>query len=80
MKTMILKTLPSTNPKVRTPMNHASSPRALVLVALFVGCFAFLPGVQGVCQEGCDSANFNAFLGDDALINNTIGSGNTALG
>ena len=80
MNTTILKIMPSTNAKVRTPMNHASSPRALVLVALFVGCFAFLPGAQAVCQEGCDSSLFNAFLGDDALINNTTGSGNTGIG
>jgi hypothetical protein len=80
MKTTILKTMPTTNPKVRTPMNHGSSPRALVLVTLFVAFFAFLPGAQAVCQEGCDSTNFNAFLGDDALISNTIGAGNTAIG
>jgi hypothetical protein len=80
MKTTILKTMPSNKPKVRTPVNHASPPRALVLVALMAACFAFLPGAQAVCQEGCDSTNFNAFLGDDALINNTTGSGNTAIG
>jgi len=71
--------MPSTNPKVRTPMNHKSSRRALVRVALFLGCFAFLPGAQADCLDGCDS-NFGTFQGDDALISNTIGAGNTALG
>src|SRR6266446_2967692 len=80
MKTTILKTMPSTNPKVRTPMNHASSPRALVLVALFVACFAFLPAAEAACQDGCNSSLFNTFQGDDALISNTTGAGNTALG
>ena len=61
-------------------MNYASSPRALVLVALFVGCFAFSPGAQAVCQDGCNNSLFNTFQGDDALIFNTTGAGNTALG
>jgi len=61
-------------------MNHASSPRALVLVALFVACFAFLPAAEAACQDGCNSSLFNTFQGDDALISNTTGAGNTALG
>ena len=61
-------------------MNHASSPRALVLVALFVACFAFLPAAEAACQDGCNSSLFNTFQGDDALISNTAGAGNTALG
>src|SRR5262249_55974063 len=43
-------------------------------------CFALSPTVQAVCQRGCDPSHFNAFLGDDALISNTTGAGNTALG
>jgi Chaperone of endosialidase len=61
-------------------MNHASPPRALVLVALFVACFALLPGAQAApcTQDGCDG--FSTFQGDGALLNNTIGAGNTAFG
>jgi len=52
--------------------------RSKILVAILpvLACFALLPGAQAVCQEGCDNSLFNAFLGDDALINNTTGSGN----
>jgi hypothetical protein len=49
--------------------------------ALFaLACFALSPQAQAVCQDGCDNSLFNAFQGEDALINNTTGSGNTALG
>src|SRR5262245_62064922 len=80
MKTTILKTMPSTNPKVRTQMNHASPPRALVLVALFVACFALSPQAQAVCEDGCNNGLFNTWQGDDALTNDTTGAGNTAFG
>jgi hypothetical protein len=46
---------------------------------VLVGCFAFLPGAQGQCLDGCD-CNFGTFQGDGALITNTIGSGSTAFG
>jgi hypothetical protein len=52
----------------------------LFLIPLLLACFALAPQAQAVCQEGCDSSLFNALLGDDALINNTTGAGNTALG
>src|SRR6266567_2060639 len=51
-----------------------------LLIPLALACFAFLPGAQAICNEGCDSSPFNAFLGDDALSSNTIGTGNTAIG
>ncbi len=54
--------------------------RAFFLIALALGCVAFSPQVRAVCQQGCDLANFNTFLGDDALNSNTTGSGNTAVG
>ena len=54
--------------------------RLALLIPLALACFAFLPGAQAICNEGCDSSLFNAFLGDDALISNTIGAGNTAIG
>jgi trimeric autotransporter adhesin len=50
------------------------------LVAVTLTCFALSPQARAVCQEGCDSSLFNAFLGNDALINNTTGAGNTAFG
>ena len=52
---------------------------AFFLIPLLLACFALAPGAQAVCQEGCDT-NSNTFLGEDALINNTTGSGNTATG
>src|SRR4030095_13168919 len=49
--------------------------------ALFAfACFALSPQAQAVCQHGCDTANDNKFLGNDALINNTTGVDNTANG
>jgi hypothetical protein len=38
------------------------------------------PQARATCQEGCDTSNFNTFLGDDALISNTTGVDNTATG
>src|SRR5437763_1173404 len=71
MKTTILRSKNSTN---RVPC------RLALLIPLALACFAFLPRAQAICNEGCDSSLFNAFLGDDALSSNTIGTGNTAIG
>ena len=51
-----------------------------VTVTFALACFALVPQARAVCQQGCDSNLFNAFLGDDALISNTTGTGNTAVG
>jgi uncharacterized coiled-coil protein SlyX len=59
---------------------HRVPCRLALLIPLALACFAFLPGAQAICDEGCDSSLFNAFLGDDALSSNTIGTGNTAIG
>src|SRR5262249_18239835 len=49
--------------------------------ALFaVACFAFLPETQAVCLDGCNSGLFNVWQGDDALLNETTGTGNSAFG
>ena len=50
-----------------------------LLIALTLGCFGLSPQARAVCQEGC-LTNQNTVLGDDALLNNTIGSSNTANG
>ena len=44
-----------------------------------LACFAFLPGAQAACRKNCAS-NFNTYFGEDALISNAIGAGNTAFG
>ena len=56
--------------------------RSKILVAILpvLACFAFLPGAQGVCEDGCNSSLFNTFQGDDTLFSNTSGTGNTAFG
>ena len=49
--------------------------------ALFAfACFALSSQARATCQHGCDTANDNTFLGNDALINNTTGADNTANG
>src|SRR3979409_1661353 len=52
---------------------------AFLFIPLALACFALSPAARAVCQEGCDITNFNTFLGDDALLNNT-GPDNTAIG
>jgi hypothetical protein len=59
-------------------MKNRSKILAVILPVL--ACFACLPGAQAACQDGCNNSLFNTFQGDDALINNTTGAGNTALG
>ena len=50
------------------------------ILILALACLAVPPQARAVCQEGCDLSNSNTFLGDDALLNNTIGNHNTAIG
>ena len=53
--------------------------KILVAILPVLACFAFLPGGQAVCLDGCGS-NFNTFQGEDALTNVGVGAGNTAFG
>ena len=71
---MKMTTLPLKDSMNRTPFRLP-----LLLIPLALACFALLPQAKAVCQEGCDITNFNTFLGDDALLNNT-GPDNTAIG
>jgi hypothetical protein len=49
--------------------------------ALFaLAWFAFLPPTQAVCLDGCNNGLFNVWQGDDGLLNDTTGAGNTAFG
>jgi hypothetical protein len=61
--------------------NQIMKNRGMILMAILpvLACFAFLPGARAICNEGCGS-NFNTFEGDNALIANTTGAGNTAFG
>ena len=52
----------------------------LVAILLVVASFAFLPGAQAVCEDGCNNSLFNTWQGDDALISDTTGAGNSAFG
>ena len=55
--------------------------RLALLIPLALACFAFLPGAQAqVCRDGCNNGLFNTWQGDDALISNTSGAGNSAFG
>jgi len=50
-----------------------------ILIALTLACFGFSPRARAVCQEGCNLANRDTFLGEDALLH-SIGYANTATG
>src|SRR5437762_3415953 len=63
----------------RNSIRCASCRIAFLLIPLTLTCFALSPHGRAVCQQGCD-LNDNTFLGDDALVNNTTGGGNTAVG
>ena len=54
--------------------------RSSLFFAALVACVALSSHVRAACQQGCDAAHANTFLGDDALITNTTGTGNTATG
>jgi len=54
--------------------------RGLVLIALILACFALSPHARAVCEEGCNLTKANTFLGNNALIGNTVGTFNTAVG
>src|SRR5262245_28302099 len=62
------------------PLIHLKKATPSFVVPFVLTWFALAPQARAVCQQGCDSSLFNAFLGDDALISNTTGTGNTALG
>ena len=53
---------------------------AAIVVPFAFACVTLSPQARAVCQEGCDLAKINTFLGDDVLINNTSGDANVAIG
>ena len=75
MKTKNLTTLYLRKSISRSPLRLG-----LLLIPLGLGCFGLSPQARAVCQQGCDFINFNTFLGDDALVNNTTGISNTTIG
>jgi hypothetical protein len=71
--------------KIMTTLRLKSTGRspsrlALLLIPLALACFALSPMAQAACLDGCNNALFNVFQGDDALISNITGSGNSAFG
>ncbi|PYK22416.1 MAG: hypothetical protein DME59_19950, partial [Verrucomicrobia bacterium] len=52
----------------------------LMVILPVVACFALLPGAQAACLDGCNNGLFNVWQGDDALISDTTGTGNSAFG
>jgi hypothetical protein len=50
-----------------------------VTVLFVLACFAISPQARAVCQEGCLGFG-NTVLGEDALLSNTTGNNNTAIG
>jgi len=68
MKTLHIKTIG------RSPLRLS-----FTLISMTFACLALSPQAGAACQEGCLTNN-NTVLGDDALLNNTIGFNNTAIG
>src|SRR5437667_9466497 len=54
--------------------------KMLMVILPVVACFALLPGAQAACLDGCNNGLFNVWQGDDALISDTTGTGNSAFG
>jgi len=50
------------------------------LAVLIFAWLALAPQARADCEDGCDTIHRNTFQGDDALINNTTGVANTAIG
>ena len=72
---MKTKTSPTTESLNLSPVRLA-----LLFIPFVLACFALSPQAQAACLDGCNNSLFNVFQGDDALLNNTTGSGNTAFG
>lgn len=60
-------------------MNRVPCQLALLLIPLALADFALAPEARATCQEGCFTTE-NTVQGDDALLNNTSGLSNTAIG
>jgi uncharacterized coiled-coil protein SlyX len=63
----------------RSSLYRETVARLLIALVLPFAWFAVSPQARAVCQNGCDD-NLNAFLGEDALLNNTTGEANVAIG
>src|SRR6266567_6596238 len=75
-----MKTKNMTTLQLRKSIGRSPWRRGLLLIPFLLICFALSPHARAVCQEGCDPSNANTFLGDAALMLNTTGYSNTALG
>ncbi len=57
-----------------------SKNRTILPVLISLVCFALLPQARATCQDGCNTTTGSTFLGEDALVNNGIGTSNTGIG
>jgi hypothetical protein len=66
----------------RDPARSLPLWRGFLLIPLILVCFAFLPGAQATCLDGCNSSpTFNTWQGDNALLAGiATTTGNTAFG
>jgi hypothetical protein len=63
---------------LKDSMNRASFRLALLLTPLAFACFVPAPQTRAACQDACLTNN-NTVQGDDALLNLTTGTDNTAI-
>src|SRR5213595_2204829 len=66
--------------KANRPMKTITNLTYAVFALSAFACFAFLPRTQAACLDGCNNGLFNVWQGDDALLNDTTGAGNSAFG
>jgi hypothetical protein len=52
----------------------------VILLGTVLSWVGTVSRAHAACRQGCDLDYDNTFLGNDALINNTIGTNNTAIG
>jgi hypothetical protein len=64
----------------RDPARSLPLWRGFLLIPLILVCFALSPQTHAACLDGCNSSLFNTFQGEDTLISNSTGAGNSAFG
>jgi hypothetical protein len=74
-----MKTKNMTTLSLRKSIDRSPLRVGFLLIPFTLVCFGLSPQARAVCQEGC-LTNENTVLGEDALVNDSRGLSNTAIG